>query len=353
MSDGQGAKGGRFSRRLPWWSVLLSAGVCLALGVAAGWWTRDWRVQPQSSASPTIPPLTAVVTIGRPDTALLAEVVSSPVPVAKVRSVGRVTAVPKVGTTVVEGSTALEVDYRPVVVLAGARPAIRELSAGVVGPDCAQLNAALVRLKLLPAGGNDTCTAETIKAWGRLVASGGRPETVIREGWIVFVPQLPARIGSVSVAVGDGPHESAVALTSPQPGLSVIVDANDATLLPDPAAVELIAPSGERRVAKVAGRTLAASGAVELQLQANLPAQWSGLSLRASITPAGQQGKPGLLVPRAALQGQADGTARVQVLGTDGATREVPVTVIAFDRSMAQVKGDLGEHDRVLIGGAG
>lgn len=86
------------------------------------------------------------------------------------------------GTELSEGAVAASASGRPVFVLVGATPMSRDIGAGSVGDDVAQLEAALVRLGFDPGpvdGVYDDGTAEAVSSWYR--ASGFAPFDATQE----------------------------------------------------------------------------------------------------------------------------------------------------------------------------
>lgn len=77
--------------------------------------------------------------------------------------------VPTIGADLADGSIAIEVSGRPVLVVAGELPMYRDLGPGSTGADVAQLEAALVRLGFLAAGDDryDAATSAAVEAWYR------------------------------------------------------------------------------------------------------------------------------------------------------------------------------------------
>ena len=94
---------------------------------------------------------------------------------------GTVTWLPEVGQVVEQGQVIYRVDGNPVVLLYGATPAYRTLSAGMTGADVTELNANLVALGYATAAeipaGTDTFTSATATALNKLQASLGMSQT--------------------------------------------------------------------------------------------------------------------------------------------------------------------------------
>ena len=80
---------------------------------------------------------------------------------------------PAIGDSVDEGNPVLEIAGRPVIALDGELPTYRTLGPGAVGPDVAQLEVALQRLKLDPGTVDDTYDEATADAVAALFARIG------------------------------------------------------------------------------------------------------------------------------------------------------------------------------------
>lgn len=110
------------------------------------------------------------------------------------------------------GTVLLHVDERPVVLVEGAVPSYRDLSAGAVGEDVRQLQAhlhAAGHLRPAPNGTFGSDTARAVVAWQRSL--GVPADGVVRAGDVVFAPDLPGRVVlDEGVAVGSHVEPGAV-----------------------------------------------------------------------------------------------------------------------------------------------
>jgi peptidoglycan hydrolase-like protein with peptidoglycan-binding domain len=118
---------------------------------------------------------------------------------------GAYTKLPAVGQVIAEGQVLYRVSDRPVVLLHGATPAYRTLSAGTTGPDVAELNADLVTLRygtsaqLRPRSAFGPATTAAVQ---KLQASVGVSRTgTLTLGQAAFAPAA-MRVTSVSAQLG-------------------------------------------------------------------------------------------------------------------------------------------------------
>ena len=165
-------------KRKPWQGrrlVMLVAGVAVA-SLLAGIAIMQFIVSPAELAARSEPPKAGLVTaplevrviantvVTRADVSY-AGAVNATIDTGEERAIvtGRV---PKVGSVLNAKDVALEVAGRPVIVLPGDLPAYRDLSIGSVGPDVAQLQAALIGLgyALEPTDTFTEATSQAISA---------------------------------------------------------------------------------------------------------------------------------------------------------------------------------------------
>lgn len=160
--------------------------VVLAAGV--GWLAGRQVRSPAEVAARTAPPTASLITVPVEKTRLQSEVitrgtvgygspqvVSLPASALKTSS-AIVTRAPERGASLAEGSVAMAVSGRPVLVLQGAVPAYRDLGPGVFGEDVHQLETALVRLGFDPGavdGVYDRLTSAAVGSW--YAAAGWAP----------------------------------------------------------------------------------------------------------------------------------------------------------------------------------
>jgi hypothetical protein len=122
------------------------------------------------------------------------------------RLAGTITWLPAIGQVIKPGQTLYEVNGAPVVLLDGATPAYRTLSAAdTPGPDILELNRDLVGMGFDPSHQiqvSDTWQAATTEAVDRWQGSLGETETgTIALGQVVFLPG-PRRVTALDTTVG-------------------------------------------------------------------------------------------------------------------------------------------------------
>lgn len=183
----------------------LVLGIALAaviLASAGGWAAARQIRSPAEIAARTAAPDPSLISVPVEKRRLTSDVVvrgtvgyGSPLAVPLPKSALKtgttiVTTAPAKGASLSEGSVALTVSGRPVLVLQGAQPAYRDLGPGAQGADVAQLEEALARLGFDPGprdGRYDGSTAAAVQTWYR------------KAGWEPFGPtdeQLKARRGA-------------------------------------------------------------------------------------------------------------------------------------------------------------
>lgn len=175
-------------RRTRWVMVGLAGVVALAV---VGWVAGRGIRSPAEVAAGVAPPQPSLITVAVVRRKLATEVIvrgtaryGAPqaviLPTSTLKSGSElVSQVPLPNTRLREGSVALSVSGRPVFVLRGVLPAIRDLVPGTEGADVMQLERALARLGFSPGaidGRYDGATAVAVAAWYR------------KAGWTPFGP---------------------------------------------------------------------------------------------------------------------------------------------------------------------
>lgn len=144
---------------------------------------------------------------------------------------GTYTKLPVVGQVVRQGQALDMVSNSPVVLLYGSTPAYRTLSAGMTGPDAAELNADLVTLgyatrsELVP--GFATFGSATTSAVEKLQAALGMTQSgTLTLGQAVFEPTA-VRVTALSALLGDNAQPGQIVLqgTSTKRQVQVALDA--------------------------------------------------------------------------------------------------------------------------------
>lgn len=163
--------------------------VGLVIAAGAGWLVGRGIRSPAEIAAQAEPPEASLITVAVERVELTADVITradvgfdEPASLSLGGALGGnptalvVTAAPEVGDELVEGSAALEVAGRPVLVLQGDIPVFRDLRPGAEGVDVFQLEEALVRLGYFPGVADELWEEETgvaVDAW--YTAAGFRP----------------------------------------------------------------------------------------------------------------------------------------------------------------------------------
>lgn len=274
---------------------------------------------------------------------------------------GTITWLPKSGAIVGVGQSLYEVDGRPVIAVAGARPFWRELRSGMTdGPDVQQLEQALADLGYGAKVTVDThftsATAAAVKAWQK--ALGLERTGVVALGDIVAINAGSVRIAAVTAKLGDQAQGSPMSYTATT--IRAIADLTDAQArelvapievtvkLPDgtevPATITSIDPGG---VPTGEGdETTSASAVVEFADQAVV----AEVGLRSvKVTIARDEIADALVVPVTALIATLDGGYAVDVV-RKGETVRVPVELGLIADTRVQITGgDLDEGDEVVV----
>jgi len=217
----------------------------------------------------------------------------------------------------------------------------------------------------------DQATAALSRAKDRLADLQAVSGAVVPAGEVVFVPELPARVGSIAASVGGGAGATSgdpgsggagalVVLASPALEASISLTPSARPLVQEGMPVELLDEvSGESVTGTVTAITdrPAASGnapaAYTATVDADLPETWAGRNVRATLTSASTDHEV-LVVPAAAVSSGADGAARVRVERADGSVETLDVHVGLSADGFVEVEPEtadaLDAGDRVVVG---
>ena len=150
------------------------------IAVAAGWLASSSIHSPAELAARTAPPDASTILVPVEERVLSSDIVTrgtarfgSPQQLFLASSTlktdaGIVARVPLPGTELREGDVVLTTSGRPVFVLAGERPAFRDLGPGLTGDDVKQLEESLARLGFNPGpqdGAYDNATETAVAEW--------------------------------------------------------------------------------------------------------------------------------------------------------------------------------------------
>ncbi|MBB5869972.1 peptidoglycan hydrolase-like protein with peptidoglycan-binding domain [Allocatelliglobosispora scoriae] len=308
-----------------------------------------------------------------------------------------ITKVPvKAGDTVNAGKVLAVVSGRPVIALAGAFPAYRDIARGDRGPDVTQLQRGLRARYNTPITGVFDGRTESdlrklytaagyqpvrrpVEASASTTPASPPPTTpttrmVVPAGEIAFVPTLPAMVTSVPASVGATAGASLVVLASGAWQVHVTVD--DAT----ERALSALPPTTALRFGE---GPLSQRGTRLVEVRDSPPPTGGTDGAAGPLGQAGQRvaifevggsvgAPPGdpqqvvvekakspdgaLVVPVSALWTAADGTVTVTVVTNGGQRREVTVNVLVTvvgQVAVSPVGGALAAGDQVLVSATG
>jgi peptidoglycan hydrolase-like protein with peptidoglycan-binding domain len=278
--------------------------------------------------------------------------------------------------TVGQGSVLLEVAGQPFFVLQGTVPAYRNLEPGETGPDVGQLQDDMQSLGYSTGAdasgvfGSGTSAAvdafyKGIGYTPQQVSSGPKADRgpVVPLGQYTFVPQLPARIASLSATVGQTVSAGALTLAIGNPTISGQVSPNNARLLRPGMRVTITEPGAgvtiPGRVTSVSQSTASkasVSGGLYVRIGIRparpLPMSLVGQDVSLTIEAARSNGAV-LAVPEAAVFASADGRTYVSKRVGTTAVR-VAVQVGISGGGLLQVTplqpGALTAGDQVITG---
>jgi hypothetical protein len=257
---------------------------------------------------------------------------------------GTITSLPEIGQVVRQGQALYGVSNSPVVLLNGATPVSRSLSAGDRGPDVRELNADLVAMGYAsgPAIGHspDSFGPATASALARLQGALGLNRTgALQLGQAVFLP-TPLRISQVTATLGADASAGATILqaTSTVRQVQVNIDATEQSSLRagDPVLITLPnyqdTPGVVASVGTVASPSSTASATIPVNISLRRPQDAGSLDeapVRVQITTSGVSNA--LIVPVTALLPGSGGGYVVETVDAHGAHHLVPVTLGLFD----------------------
>lgn len=347
---------------------LLSA----SLGFAASTMIRSPAQIAAESAPPARTTLTAPVTTGTIDSTLAfaGSVVNgnsielSPPPPASGDPI--ITATPlDVGAAVAAGSVLIVVADRPIIVLPGEIPLIRDLQRGMTGDDVARLQdglrgAGLAITDKVGVFGKTTQTALTAlyKAAGFSAPLSGGGAAALRSE-LVFAPDgATGRVTALGGQLGGTVTNPIVTLTTRPTVITAEISPADATLLTVGDTVTIAgagADAGDGTIISVSPPVKSADGGfrctVVVQPAEELPP--TSVDTQAQVTAlTGSDGEPGLLVPLSGVYSAADGTTYV-LKASGEKSLKVSVDVINTGDGLAMVvasEGSLVDGDDVVVG---
>jgi len=274
---------------------------------------------------------------------------------------GSFTWLPGAGAVVNQGQPLYAVNGHPVILLYGAQPAYRQLSAGVSGDDVKQLEQDLIDLGYggpanLTADGNFTgADSAAVQRWQ---AALGQPQTgAVRLGEVVFAPG-PVRVAAVRTALGAqaAPGTPVLDLTAIHHTITVALDVSRQQLVQRGDQVSVLMPDGHTNAAGTVTDVSRVATVPPSQGQGQGgPGQMPTVSVTVALTDESAAGaldqapvyvsittasrKGVLAVPVTALLAQPDGSYAVAVRSA-GSRRLVAVQPGLFgDSGLVEVTG--------------
>jgi hypothetical protein len=277
---------------------------------------------------------------------------------------GTITSLPTVGQIVSQGQPLYEVNATPIVLLYGSTPAYRSLSAGMTGPDVAQLNFDLVALgyatssQLDPT--SDLFSSATATALKKLQGDLGVSKTgSLALGDAVFLPS-EIRVTAVPAALGTSAGGAVLTASSTTRVVTLALSALQQSKVKVGDAVTITLPDNRTTpgVVKSVGSvaTTPSSGGtptVNVEVAPTDPGATGSLDqapVQVSIVTA--TAKDALVVPVNALLALAGGGYAIETIDTQGAHHLVPVTLGLFDDAagLVQVSGrGVAPGERVVV----
>lgn len=268
---------------------------------------------------------------------------------------GTVTSLPAVGQVVSQGQVLCQVSGAPVVLLYGTTPAYRALSEDMTGSDVAELNADLVALGYVTSAeipsGTDDFTYWTKVGLEKLQGALGVTENgTLAPGQAVFEPTA-VRVTTISATLGAPAQAGQPVLitTSTTRQVSIALDADQQSEVAVGDKVTITLPDNQTTAGVISSvGTVATTGqnggspTITVLVNPTDPAAtgtWDQAPVNVTITTGSVTNA--LVVPVDALLAQTDGGYAVEVVGTDGLHRMVPVSLGLFDDAdgLVQVTG--------------
>lgn len=371
---------------------LLAAGIVLVAAVAAVVMATSGASQPAAAAQRS--PLSTARVERRGLSATVSEsgtltyrahADGSPYTVIN-QSHGTYTKLPAAGQMIRQGQVLYRVNNNPVVLLDGATPAYRTLSAGMTGPDVAELNANLIALGYASSAqlsrtsaSFDAATAAAVK---KLQAAVGLKQTGrLTLGQALFEPTA-VRVTAVSALLGGRaqPGQTTLEGTSSARQVQVALDASQQADVAVADRVSITLPNNQTTsgvvssVGKVAtcppssgsgeSGSRSASTATSMCSSGSTPTihvdvapshvaavrRWDHAAVQVGITTARVSGA--LVVPVNALLARSRGGYAVEVVDARAGEHLVPVSLGLFDDAggVVQVTSSrLAAGQRVLV----
>lgn len=272
---------------------------------------------------------------------------------------GTVTGLPQTGEVIAAGDHLMEVDGRPVVVMAGIRPMWRHFFDGMDdGPDVEQLEGELSRLGLFEGDPDETFDGDTAVAVEDWRAEIGLPEgDTIELGRIVFLPS-EVRVGAIGAEVGQvlGLGTPVMEVTERSQEVVLELDPDELNLVETGMAVIVVLPDDREipgRVSEIgrAARPVSPEPDAPIVIDVIVTVEGSNIDLdQAPVDVEVETDRAAgvLAVPVRALVSLSGGGYAVEVDRGDR-TELVGVEIGEFAEGLVEVRGPVQEGDLVVI----
>jgi hypothetical protein len=283
---------------------------------------------------------------------------------------GTLTWLPQPGQVISQGQAVYETGNGvPVVLLYGGVPDWRAMSEGITGADVSQLNHDLVALRDVPsaeaaAAGWDYYSWATSAGVLALEEQLGSPAPTgsLALGSVVFEPEA-IRVTQVTADLGGPVSGPVLQATSDDQVVMIALDVSQESEVAAGDAVTVTLPDGSSTpgvvssvgsVATISAADQGENAAATIPVTVTLsdPSAAGGLDqapVTVNITTATARGV--LAVPVTALLARSPGGYVVEVIGSAGTRRYVPVKPGIFDDNsgLVQVSGELSAGQRVVV----
>lgn len=278
------------------------------------------------------------------------------------------------GDVLEDGQVVAEVAARPIFLLSGPIPMYRDLKPNATGEDVRQLQTGLQRLGFYAGTVDGRIGSETIQAIGKWYESAGYQTLNVLErssgivvplGEIVYVPEVPVGVASVSIAVGDiapgvlmtlSDDELVVELSLDSAALQVVTTGANVNLFDEISGLEATGSvASVEEVSDLNDVGVASDGyRATVVTDGQIPAEWMGRNVRVTIE-ISTLAPAGLVVPEAAVFAGVDGSMFVTLYNEADNTREsVLVEIVGTSSGRAAVKPldpvALSAGDLVIVG---
>lgn len=346
--------------------------ISIAVGYTSALFIKSPAQLAAESSPPPRTPLLAKVEEGTIAQSLLAQAVVSLgnkvelSPAASEAADPIITATPVgVGSEVGPGSVLLEIADRPVILLSGDVPLIRDLRRGDEGPDVERLQSSLANFGAPEVDGyfgwdTEEALEALYEAAGYPSPEDGQGNLTALRSELVFAPNgAVGRVVALGGSLGHAATVPAITLTTAPAVVVANLSQLDAARVAPGDAATATGPALEAplaaTVATVGTLTKAADGSfsvpVTLTADGGLPAAAVDSVVQISLNTAADS-TTGLLVPLAAVNSNANGST--YVIRVEAGDRErVAVTVAEIGDGTARIEvapGDLTIGQSVLVG---